>query len=102
MSYIKQNPYKIRGINADQLLKTGLYQSSNTSHNLVIEMVYSFGVVFGSIICLFFFWRFIKTLRKFKSARDVVRIVFLFGFFPICFWSGSIWVAACWWFWIIL
>lgn len=98
---IRENPFAIRGINADQLLVTGYYQGSNTSHNVILEMCYSFGIIFGPIICLLLLCKIIKCFHIIRNSHDVLKLVFLFSFFPICLWSGSLWESA-WWYWICL
>ena len=99
---ITEHPLDIRGINADRLLKTGYYASSNSSHSVILEMCYSFGIIFGGIICIYFFHRIVQTIRFNKTKLDLLRLIYLFSFFPICLWSGSIWESCNWWIWLVL
>ena len=100
MGYIRSNPFAIRGINADMLPRTGFYSSSNYSHNIVLELMYSFGVFFGLLLCIFFARKIIKTCSKVITAGDIIKLIFLCGFFPLCLFSGSLWESASWWIWL--
>lgn len=99
---IKEKPFAIRGINADQLLETGIYHNSNTSHNIALEMWYSFGIIFGSLILIYFIYRIIRTLLEKDDDKRLIQLLYLTCFFPICLWSGSIWENAGWWVWLII
>ena len=97
---IRNHPFYIRGINTDRLLRTGFYNNSNSAHNIVLEMMYSFGVPIGIAVCIFFTRLIVKTCRKLKSDEDIIRLIYMCGFFPICLFSGSIWDSISWWIWI--
>lgn len=99
MECIWSNPFAIRGINADMLLRTGFYNTSNYSHNIVLELMYSFGVPLGLLLCIFFVRKIIRTCSKITTDGDIIKLVFLCGFFPLCLFSGSLWESANWWIW---
>lgn len=98
---IKEHPFLIRGINADQLLKTGFYHTSNYSHNLFLELIYSFGVILGGLISIVFFIGFYKTCKQnIKNDGSLVELLLLSPFLPACLWSGSLWINLYCWLWV--
>lgn len=98
---ICSHPFRVRGINADQLMRTGYYQGSNYSHSLILELLFSFGIIFGTIIIIFFIINFIKTiLSNIKDKSNMVKLLFMSVFFPICIWSGTLWTNMYCWLWI--
>ncbi len=100
---IKDSPFAIRGINADQLLQTGFYHNSNYAHNLFLELIYSFGILIGGILSVWFINKFIKTLRtNVQKDQEMIRCLFMSSFFPICIWSGSLWTDMYCWVWLAI
>ena len=100
---IKDSPFAIRGINADQLLQTGFYHNSNYAHNLFLELIYSFGILIGGILSVWFINKFIKTLRtNVQKDEEMIRCLFLSSVFPICIWSGSLWTDMYCWVWLAI
>lgn len=97
---IIKHPLLIRGINSERLLRTGFYKTSNYAHNLVLEIVYSFGVPIGIIITLIFTKLILKTCYRIQNDTEVIRLIYLCGFFPICLFSGSVWESISWWIWV--
>ena len=100
---IKDSPFIIRGINADQLLQTGFYHNSNYAHNLFLELMYSFGIIFGGALSIWFINRFIKTLKtNVQNDQEMIRLLSMSSFFPICIWSGSLWTDMYCWVWLAI
>lgn len=100
---IKDSPFAIRGINADQLLQTGFYHNSNYAHNLFLELIYSFGILIGGTLSVWFISKFIKTLRtNVQKDQEMIRFLFMSSFFPICIWSGSLWTDMYCWVWLAI
>ncbi len=100
---IKDSPFAIRGINADQLLQTGFYHNSNYAHNLFLELIYSFGILIGGALSVWFINKFIKTLRtNVQNDQEMIRLLFMSSFFPICIWSGSLWNDMYCWVWLAI
>lgn len=100
---IKDSPFIIRGINADQLLQTGFYHNSNYAHNLFLELIYSFGIIIGGALSVWFINRFIKTLKtNVQNDQEMIRLLSMSSFFPICIWSGSLWTDMYCWVWLAI
>lgn len=102
-SELSKHPFQIRGINADQLLRTGFYNTSNYSHNIFLELLYSFGIVFGGGLSIVFGTCFYKTyVGNIASKEQMLKILLLSPFFPLCIWSGSLWTDMYCWLWLAL
>lgn len=98
---VLEHPFKFRGINADQLLRTGFYNTSNYSHNLFLELFYSFGVIVGGILSIAFGIKFFRTYTSDISTKEgLLKLLLLSPFFPSCIWSGSLWTDMYCWLWI--
>lgn len=91
---IIEQPFEVRGINADFLL------IDTYSHNYFIELIYDFGVLIGGVFTLYIVVNIIKSLNK-ETADYQSRLetLLLFSFFPICLWSGSVWLDMYFWSW---
>lgn len=94
---IIQNPFEIRGINADYLL-IGIY-----SHNLFLELIYSFGLLFGGVLVLFIVICIAKTLvkRHFDLYSQFCIILMCSCLITLMF-SGSLWTSEVFWMWLCL
>lgn len=94
---IKENPFAIRGINAEwQLL--GVY-----AHNFILEIVFQFGIAIGGIIIGLIFYRFFRTtLFKVIDYPRILCIAFMFACFPQMFISSSIWTNYVFWIWMAM
>ena len=98
---IMENPLQMRGINADQLLKTGFYHTSNYSHNLFLELMYSFGIIIGGLLSILFCAKIYNTYKQDNiDDRGIIELLLLSPFFPNCLWSGSLWINLYCWLWI--
>lgn len=92
---IKENPFEIRGINADYQL-IGMY-----SHNIVLELIYEFGIIIGSGLLIIIAFNCIKTiLNSNNSSYSILCTILLFASLPGLFFSGSVWVNIIFWIWI--
>ncbi len=94
---IADNPFAIRGINADYLL-IGSY-----SHNFFTELIYAFGTVAGGFFSIYIIVKIVKSiLNGFRDDESRLEILLLFSYFPVCLWSGSIWTSMYFWAWFTL
>ena len=92
---IEQNPFKVRGINAEYAI-VGIY-----SHNMFLELMYDLGILLGLPITIYIIYAIIKTLLvKKKSAYVHLLQLILFSFFPLLLWSDSIWKSIFFWIWV--
>ncbi len=96
LTNIIDNPFLIRGINADYLL-LGTY-----SHNIILEFLYEFGVLIGIPSIIYIFYNIKKTLSAKESSYTSILQLLLFSFFPLILWSGSIWSNMFFWIWIMI
>lgn len=104
-SYIQQplireimaHPLMIRGINADYLL-VGIY-----AHNIVIELLYEFGVILGGAMILYLAWCVARTV--FSDITDTekgVCFIFMCASITELLVSGSLWTCQTFWIWFVL
>lgn len=90
-----QDPFKIRGINADYAL-TGIY-----AHNFLLELLYQFGFFIGIILIFTIFGMIILSMhRKDSSYKTRIILLSLSVWFPYLMISSTIWVTP--YFWIFL
>ena len=94
---IQKNPFRIRGINAEYAI-SGTY-----AHNMIIELIYQFGIIIGGIALLFILAKIIETLRlDVKADASVICLIFMFACIPSLMFSGSLWIAQNFWIWLAL
>lgn len=95
-SDFSQNPFLIRGINADHLV------AGNYSHNFFLELLHALGIILGGAVCIYIIVQIVRTCCGKTSAFDTVKILLLFAFFPVCLWSSSVWTSMYFWLWIVI
>ena len=94
---IKNAPFKIRGINADYVILGGY------THNIILELVYQFGIVFGSVALFFIFNKVWKTLAfKDLDNRKTLCLVFMFASVPATFFTGTLFGNHVFWMWMAI
>ncbi|MCA6774910.1 hypothetical protein IGK15_001667 [Enterococcus sp. AZ045] len=92
---IKKDPLAIRGINADYNL-LGIY-----SHNILLELVYQFGVIIGSILITILLIIVSFTLfKKYSFEFDSLIIIILAIWSSQLMVSYSLWISIYFWFFI--
>jgi len=92
---IVNNPLAIRGVNAEYNV-VNIY-----AHNFIIEILYQFGIIIGSIINGFIIYIVIKAMNMSISHNiDSMTIIFLSVWFPYLLLSSSIWITN--YFWVFL
>lgn len=72
MGEVKENPYKIRGIYSDRQDTIGLidteystsYAEGTYAHNIIIEMLYDYGVIIGTILLLVILFFVVRIFYK--------------------------------------
>lgn len=89
-------PFALRGINSDYVI-INIY-----SHNVILELLHAFGLIFGCAVIAFLGCGVVQTMREKLNGYGVVRVLTCFSFFPMCFWSGSVWTSSYLWFWLII
>ena len=94
---IEKNPYRMRGINAEYSI-LGEY-----AHNMILELIYQFGIVIGGVIIFWLFAKMIETLRlNIEADVSVLCLIFMFACIPSLMFSGSLWVNQNFWIWLAL
>lgn len=79
MEQIMLNPFFGIGIAGDRVYLNGLY-----SHNIFLEIILEFGLIFGTVIILLLGFLIVKSLfSKNKKAANHVLVWFSVGFVPL-------------------
>ena len=92
---ITKSPFEIRGINSDYLIIGGY------SHNLVLELIYQFGIVFGGIfIFIIILFAFRTLFHKCFDEKETIILMLFCSSVPSLMFSGSIWTDYMFWMWI--
>lgn len=95
LSEIFNSPFTIRGINAEWRV-IGTY-----AHNIIIEICYQFGLIFGIFILSYIAYVAIKNLKcDLVKDVDILKLIFLFASLPALVVSGSLWSSYYFWIWI--
>jgi len=95
---IKESPFVVRGINSDYVLLDGIY-----AHNIVLEIIYDFGIIIGGIILLFLFFNIIKTLFKIPTSNGlIICCILMFASIPKLFISSTLWEEYSFWMWLMI
>lgn len=87
-----REPFKIRGINADYNL-VGIY-----SHNIFLELLYEFGIIFGFIMIIIIIYFIFKSLHvDFGYNKNIILLCLLSIWLPYLLISSSLWVTPHFW-----
>lgn len=89
MQYLLQhNPWSGFGLGSDIVINGEFY-----SHNVFVEMLFSFGFLFGGILLLVILHLIYKAFRSCTSREEILFLMALFcsGFMKVCFSSRFIW-----------
>ena len=81
---IKEAPFKIRGLYADREATRGLYDYEYTTryingsyaHNLVLEIVYDWGILIGGLALLIIFYK--VCLLLYRSDKDLIYFIAIY------------------------
>lgn len=93
---IMNSPFILKGINADYLV-IGQY-----SHNIVLEVIYEFGLLLGSILLILLFTLALKSIFMKSSDTKYIVMLLLITSLPILMFSGTVWTSSGFWAWICL
>lgn len=94
---IIDNPFKIRGVNAEYLLV------NTYAHNIVLELLYQFGLLLGGVALIAILYGIVKTLLDSKMGkREEMIALMMFASIPQLFVSSSLWISYSFWLWIAL
>lgn len=92
---IIDHPFYIRGINAEWSV-LGVY-----AHNIILELLYQFGIVFGGAFICLIAYRIVKTvLLKGENDHELLCIIFMFTSIPQLMVSNSLWRTYTFWAWM--
>ena len=94
---IFSHPLAIHGINGEQAL------GYNYPHNIILELLYQFGIVLGGLIIAAIIARAVKTLKAShinKDAKQQLEVIFLCASLPGLMISGTLWTQANFWIWL--
>lgn len=97
ISEIARRPFIIRGINSDYHI-LGVY-----THNIIIELLYEFGLILGGIIVVDIIYKVIVTY--FESKNDIywqTCFVFMMIAVPELMVSNTLWREWTFWAWIVI
>ena len=93
---IQEDPFAVRGINADALVVTPY------AHNFVLELNYDLGIFIGSLVFTYIVYCIVMTVKAPLTAYSNVLTLMMFCFIPLLLWSGSIWTSMYFWIWFFL
>lgn len=94
---IIENPFEIRGINADQIY-TGYY-----AHNFILELLFEFGIPFGSIICIYIGCKTVESIKGIgKGMHGKLVFAFMCISIPEMLVSTTLWTNYGFWIWLSL
>lgn len=94
---VVRSPFSIRGINAEYAIVGGY------AHNLILELVYQFGIIFGSVIVIWIAIMVMKTLclkKMNKDSHEQICLIFMCSSIFALMVSGSLWTMMDFWMWI--
>lgn len=96
---IESNPFILHGIAGEYKL-IGVYV-----HNIFLELLYTFGVLFGGIIILYITYRTVTTFWRFftcNSLHSVLSFIMFCASLPGLLVSGTFWGSIYFWVWLFL
>ena len=94
---IKNDPFAIRGINAEWVFFNAY------AHNIVLELLYQFGGIFGGIILLYILRRIWKTVFfKQLDSKRIFCVILMFSSLPQLLVSSSLWTNQMFWMWLAI
>ena len=92
---ILEHPFYIRGINAEWPV-VGVY-----AHNIILELIYQFGIVFGGGFVCLIIYRVVRTVMlKGETDLEILCIVLMFACIPQLMVSNSLWRNYVFWAWM--
>jgi hypothetical protein len=98
LSEIASSPGKIRGICADRLILDG----RSYTHNVILELAYSFGVVLSiPMILQIAYYTYYTVIAKWNSYTIILTLT-MFSFLPLYLWSGTVWTSMYFWIWVFI
>lgn len=90
-----EHPFYVRGINAEWPV-VGVY-----AHNIVLELIYQFGIVFGGAFVCLILYRVVRTvILKGENDLEILCIVLMFACIPQLMVSNSLWRNYVFWAWM--
>ena len=93
LNEIANNPFLIRGINADYLLLGGY------AHNFIIELSLEFGLVIGILCSILIIYYALLNIFNNNATDDLGILLLCASIIPLCF-SSSLWINNTFWMWI--
>lgn len=96
---IQRNPFTMRGIAGEYVITNGGY-----SHNFVLELLIDFGVVIGGLLVILIILKAVHTLIngiKKEDSYSMVSLILFSASFPEALVSGSFWISAYLWAWLL-
>lgn len=96
INIIKNNPLQIRGIFSERLINSGIY-----AHNIVLELLYQFGIVIGGLLIILIailFFRIVFSNRQYLFNR----VTFSLGIISLTrlMISSDVWINLEFWLWL--
>ena len=97
MDSIASDPLAVRGMAADTLL----FGDQQYSHNLFLELIYEYGVLFGGAMCIHIAYIFVFSIQKENFVIDPLLTIFAFLSVVQLMFSSTLWQNFYFWMWII-
>ncbi len=102
MAEIRENPFYIRGLFADRQHTIGLYDFEHSTtytfgayaHNIIVELVFDFGIVLGALIFLLLLFLIIRFTLKVDYEHFAVPAIMIICGFAHLFVSGDFITSA--------
>lgn len=94
--YLHDNPFDFMGLAGDTFVYGKAFgetaELGRHSHNMFIELLVSYGVIIGGIICIYILYRVFRTLLIAKHKEEVMSLcsIFLVPMLPYIMISGSV------------
>lgn len=89
LSYIESAPFWGYGLAGDRVILSSIWSDGGFTHNLVIEMMVSFGVVPGLLICALIIFFIVFVLKRSKNNNNTIFFWLLVSICVSQLFSGS-------------
>lgn len=96
ISQISAHPFSIRGIASD----TEIIMGNQYTHNILLELLYQFGLLFGGVSIIAIIILFIKSIRFSVYEKDSFVTICAFVAIIQLMFSSSLWLNYVFWVWI--
>lgn len=92
---IAEHPFSVRGIASD----TEIIMGNQYVHNIFLELLYQFGVIFGGIACISIIWMWGRSLSFRTFENDPFETICAIVSIMQLMFSSSLWLNFVFWVW---